>query len=219
MSRQKSAGPAPGPRPPELDEASLRPVDSPLDADLDLYGALVTGDHSGLRGGGEITGTLLDAVDLSGARLDPLALADVAVRRGDLSNAVWEGLTARRVAVSGARAVGWRVIVDFAEDLLVEGCRWQYGGLYLGRTRGAVLFRDCSFPGTTIRGDLSRVVFDGCDLAEAEFAADAAAGCDLRTSRLSGARGLPTLRGASITVEQTIELAHLLAVEAGFRVE
>lgn len=207
------------PREPDLDETALHPLDPPLDRDLDVYRSRITGEHGGLHGGGEIAESLLDGADLAGTRFDPLTLTDVRIRRGDLSNAAWEGLTARRVAVDGCRSVGWRVIVDFAEDLLVQGCRWDHGGLYVSRTRGAVVFRDCSFAGTTLRGDLSRVVFDGCDLAGAEFAASAAAGCDLRSSRLAGARGLLTLKGARISTDQLIEIAGILAVEAGFQLD
>ena len=202
-----------------FDEEPLSQPEARLAGDLDVYQARITGDHAGLRGGGEITEALVDAADLAGTRFDPLALTDVRVRRGDVSNAVWEGVTARRVEIDGCRAVGWRVIVDFAEELLVQGCRWDHGGIYLGRTKGAVVFRDCSFAGTTLRGDFSRVLFDGCELAGAEFGASAAAGCDLRSSRLPGARGLLTLKGAWISPEQAIGIADLLAAEVGFRLD
>lgn len=202
-------------RPPQLDEENLQPAEE-LDPDLDVYRVRLTGDHAGRHGAGEFTEVVADGASLAATRFDPLALTDVALRRADLSNAVWEGLTARRVEVDGCRTVGWRVIAEFAEDLLVQGCRWEHGALYLGRTRGLVVFKDCSFAGTTLRGDFSRVVLDGCDLAGAEFGASAATGCDLRTSRLSGVRGLSTLRGARITPVQAVELADLLATEAGF---
>jgi uncharacterized protein YjbI with pentapeptide repeats len=205
------------PREPEIDESILEPSGLDLDPDLDVYRARVTGEHTGLAGSGEIVESVLDGAELSGCRFDPLSMTDVRIVRGDLSNAVFEGLTARRVAIEGCRAVGWRVIADFAEDLLVQGCRWEHGGLFLNRSRGAIVFRDCTFAGTAIRGDLSRVVFDSCDLADAEFAASTAAGCDLRSSRLAGATGLLTLRGAKISSDQLVDIAGLLAVEAGFQ--
>ncbi len=207
-----------GPREPEIDESILEPAGLEFDPDLDVYRARVTGEHIALTGGGEIVESLLDGAELSGCRFDPLTMTDVRVVRGDLSNAVFEGFTARRVAIEGCRAVGWRVIADFAEDLLVQGCRWDHGGLFITRTRGAVVFRDCTFAGTTIRGDLSRVVFDSCNLAGAEINASTAVGCDLRSSRLAGAAGLLTLRGAKISTDQLIDIAGLLAAEAGFEV-
>jgi uncharacterized protein YjbI with pentapeptide repeats len=206
------------PRPPDLDEDALGPAPA-VEPDLDIYQARLTGDHAGVVGRGEITGSLLDGANLAETRLDPLSLVDVRIRRGDLSNAVWAGVTARRVEITDCRTVGWRVILDLAEDLLVTGCRWDYGSLYIGRSRGALAFRDCSFAGTTVRGDLSKVTFDGCEFAGVEFDASAAKGCDLRTSRLTGARGLLSLRGARITLEQAVDIADLLATEAGLVLE
>ncbi|HEV2087586.1 MAG TPA: hypothetical protein VGR21_04675 [Cryptosporangiaceae bacterium] len=190
-----------------------------LDTDLDVYRARLVGDHSGAVGGGEIAVALVDGADLSASRFDPLTLTDVTLRRTDLSNAGWDGLTARRVLLDGCRTVGWRVNCVLADDLLVQDCRWEFGALYLHRARGAVVFRDCTFTGSTLRGDLSGVVFDGCELAGAELAVSAAQGCDLRTSRLDGARGLTTLRGARITTDQAVGIADLIATEVGFQLD
>jgi uncharacterized protein YjbI with pentapeptide repeats len=204
------------PRPPRVDASELRAVSSILSGELDLFQARLTCDHAGLAGGGEMAEVVAEGASLAQSRLDPLHLTDVVLRRTDLSNASWAGMTARRLMVSGCRTVGWRVICDFAEELVVEECRWEHGGLHLGRSRGGVVFRGCTFAGTSLRGDFSRMVFDGCDFAGAEFAVSAAARCDLRTSDLEGARGLTTLRGARIRSEQAMGIADLLAVEAGF---
>jgi uncharacterized protein YjbI with pentapeptide repeats len=207
------------PRPPSLPE-ELPPAPEPLtdNGELDVYQCLVTGGHAGETGRGEITQALVEAADLSDTRFEPLSLTDVAIRRGDLSNAVWSGASVRRAEITGCRAVGWRLYLDIAEDLLVQGCRWELGTLHVARSKGPVVFRDCTFDGTAIRGDLSSVVFDGCSLAGAEFGAGKASGCDLRTSRLTGARGIATLRGADITAAQAVELAGVMAAELGFRV-
>lgn len=211
--------PAPAdPRPPRLDEDGLAEVDAvPTEDGIDLYRVRLVGAHPDLAAGGEVASAVLDAADLSGSRLRPLALTDVALRRADLSNGVWDDVVARRVAVEGCRTVGLRLFCDVAEDVLVTDCRWSDGSLYVARTKGAVVFRRCGFAGTTLRGDLSRVVFDDCDLAGAEFGADAATNADLRTSRLEGARGLRTLSGAWITAGQAVGVADLLAIEVGFR--
>ncbi|MCW2503049.1 MAG: hypothetical protein JWO79_1333 [Actinomycetia bacterium] len=207
------------PLPPDLDEDSLTP--SPLvdDGEIDVYQGIVSGEHSGHEGSAEITGSLLQGANLSGTRLEPVSITHSAIRKGDLSNAVWVSASIRRTAITGCRAVGWRLFLDLAEDLLVEDCRWELGSVHVTRSKGPVVFRNCTFEGTAIRGDLSSVIFDGCTLAGAEFGADRATGTDLRTSRLAGARGLGTLRGALITAAQAVELAGVLAAELGFDVE
>jgi uncharacterized protein YjbI with pentapeptide repeats len=203
-----------------LAEADLQPAPPPLTegGELDVYRQLVTGDHTGLTGRGEIAESLFDSADLSGTQFEPLSITDSEFRRADLSNTAWIHVSARRTAITGCRAVGWRLFLDFAEDVLVDGCRWELGSLHLGRAKGPVVFRNCTFDGTTLRGDLSKVVFDSCTLAGAEFSAEKAAGCDLRTSRLDGARGLGTLRGARISPAQAVDLAAVLAAELGLDV-
>jgi uncharacterized protein YjbI with pentapeptide repeats len=207
------------PRPPRLDPEVLQPADARLDDDLDLYRTRLTGSYVGVVGRGEIAEVSADGADLSGTRFDPLDLSDVRIDRADLAGARWEGVTARRLAITDSRLVGWRLIASFAEDVLISGCRWDDGGLHLQRGKGSIVFRDCTFSGTTLRGDLSGIVFEDCDLAGAEFGADAARNCDLRTSRLAGAKGLPTLKGARITTDQAIAIADLLAISLGFRLD
>ncbi|SHN35330.1 pentapeptide repeat-containing protein [Cryptosporangium aurantiacum] len=204
------------PRPPQLDDDLLEPFDGPLDDEIDLYRNLLTGSYVGIAGRGEIATVRAEGADFSGTRFEPLDVSDVRIERSDLAGARWEGVSARRLAITDSRLVGWRLIGSFVEDVLISGCRWDDGSLFLRRGKGSVVFRDCTFSGTTLRGDLSGVVFDDCDLNGAEFGADAARKCDLRTSRLAGARGLQTLRGAVITTDQAIALADVLATELGF---
>ena len=91
--------------------------------------------------------------------------------------------------------------------------------LHVARVRGLVVFERCSFTDAELAGDLSKVVAVDCDFDRGEFAATAADGFDVRESRLAGARGLLTLRGARITRDQTLTIADRLAVEAGLKVE
>lgn len=206
------------PRPPQLDLDVLQPVDGPIDDEIDLYRNHLTGSYVGVAGRGEIATVHADGADFTGTKFEPLDLSDVRIERSDLAGARWEGVSARRLEIADSRLVGWRLIATFAEDVLISGCRWDSGGLFIRRAKGSIVFRDCTFAGTTLRGDLSGFVFDACDLAGAEFGADAARKCDLRTSKLSGARGLTTLRGALITADQALSLADVFAAELGFTI-
>jgi uncharacterized protein YjbI with pentapeptide repeats len=164
-------------------------------------------------------GVSLDGVDLVESRRSPLTLVDSVLRRCDLAAAVWQQVTMRQVELLDCRAVGLRLSVDLAQDVYLEGCRLDSATLRISRVRGLVVFDGCTFAEAVIGGDLSAVVFTGCGFDGAEFAAIAAAGCDLRGSRLGGARGLLTLRGARVTTDQTVSFAPRLASEAGFTVE
>ncbi|MFK0247861.1 pentapeptide repeat-containing protein [Amycolatopsis azurea] len=176
------------------------------------------GDQDGVRGGGEIVRSLVSEVSLANARLDRLTLSDVVLEGVDLSNAAIRELSARRVEILRCRAIGLGVSIASASDLYVENARFDYASLTVERVKGAAVFSGCSFRETVFSGDLSRLTFVDCDFTETEFAATGAAGCDLRGSRLSGVRGLLTLRGAKITAEQAVSIAGILAAESGLSV-
>ena len=166
-----------------------------------------------------VIGASLDGLDLAGSRREPLSLVDSVLRRCDVSAAVWQAVTLRQVEVLDCRARGLRLSVDLAQDVYVSGCRFDQATLRIERVRGLVVFDGCVFTDAVVGGDLSSVVFTDCGFDEAEFAATRAAGCDLRSSRLAGARGLLTLRGARITGDQSVAIAARLAAESGFLVE
>ena len=164
-------------------------------------------------------GIALDGTDLAETRRSPLTLVDSVLRRCDLSAAIWQAVTMRQVELLDCRARGLRLSVDLGQDVYVEGTRFDSATLRISRVRGLVVFDGCTFTEAMIGGDLSAVVFTGCTFEDAEFAATAAAGCDLRGSRLGGARGLATLRGARVTAEQTVTIAPRLASELGLTVD
>ncbi len=166
-----------------------------------------------------VIGASLDGLDLAGSRREPLSLVDSVLRRCDVSAAVWQAVTLRQVEVLDCRARGLRLSVDLAQDVYLSGCRFDQATLRIERVRGLVVFDGCVFTDAVVGGDLSSVVFTDCGFDEAEFAATRAAGCDLRSSRLAGARGLLTRRGARITGDQSVAIAARLAAESGFLVE
>jgi uncharacterized protein YjbI with pentapeptide repeats len=154
-------------------------------------------------------------VDLSGSCLGPVTLADTVFEDVDLSNASVQRVTVRRVELLRCRAIGLRLSIEQASDLYVEGCRFDFAAIHIEKIKGIAAFVGCSFRETEISGCLSGVVFGDCDFAETEFVTANAKGCDLRMSRLVGARGLLSLRGALITAEQAASVADRLATEAG----
>ncbi|MGH3903405.1 MAG: pentapeptide repeat-containing protein [Pseudonocardiaceae bacterium] len=128
-------------------------------------------------------------------------------------------MTVRRAEWLHGRAIGLRLSAERLEDVYVEGVRLDYSVIHVERVKGLVVFCNCSFREAEISGDLSDVVFDECVLAGVRFAAQKAKGADLKTSRLDGAHGLLSLRGATITTEQALSIADQLAAEAGLSVE
>ena len=178
-------------------------------------GLLEGGEYAGLVAEGAIDGSVLSNVDLSGSKLGPLTLTDVVLRQVDLSNASLQQVVARRVEWQTCRAIGVRLSVDHASDLSIVDCRLDYAAIHFEKVKGVAVFSGCSFREATISGDLSNTLFLDCDFVGTEFRARRASKCELRTSRLAEARGLLTLKGATISLEQAVAMSAVIAAEAG----
>jgi hypothetical protein len=191
-------------------------VENALTGEFDLDSVLIDGgDGTGITGEGAINTALIRKVNLSNARLGPLALVDTVFSGADLSNAFLQRVTARRTEFRTCRGIGLRLSIDHAADLAVTDCRLDYATLHIERIKGIAVFTGCSFLETLISGDLSDVLFQDCDFADTEFRATRATRCDLRSSRITSARGLLSLRGATISPDQTVAVATQIAAEVG----
>jgi uncharacterized protein YjbI with pentapeptide repeats len=201
---------------PDVDADNPPETAGTLEADLDLESVLVDGgDYTGLVAEGTIAGSVVRHADLSTVRWDPLTLVDTLLQQVDLSNAVWQRVTARRAELRTCRAIGLRLSAELVTDVSIVDCRLDYATLHLEKVKGVAAFTGCSFREATISGDLSNVLFLDCDFVDTEFRVNRAAKCDLRTSRLTTARGLLSLRGATISPEQAVSISAQLAAEAG----
>jgi hypothetical protein len=205
---------------PTIEYDELREPGPSLKGELDISAIRYEGgDYAGVTGEGDIRRSVLARVDLSASRWEPLTLTDVELTGADVSNAIWSRTMVRRVEIVSCRATGWRLSLDLAWDLYVSDTRLNYATVEVGRVKGLAVFERCSFGEARLLGDLSRVLFLDCDLTDVEFAACGARDCDFRSSRLAGARGLLSLRGARISGEQVVSVAGQLAEEAGLHVE
>lgn len=201
---------------PSIDRADLSVQSAGFKGDFDLEYSLVdAGDQAGVTGEGSAAHSVVRRVDLSRSHLGPVTLADTALEDVDLSNASVRRVTVRRVEMLRCRAIGLRLSIEQASDLYVEGCRLDFAAIHIEKVKGISAFVGCSFRETVVSGCLSGVVFLDCNFADTEFETASAQGCDLRMSRLAGARGLLSLRGALITAEQAASVADRLATEAG----
>lgn len=205
---------------PQLDEHALEQGECSFDGEFDVDRLRVGGgDCAGANGHGSISESILSDVDLTGAELWPLRISDTRMNAVDLSNTSIQEANLRRVEWLHLRAIGLRLSAEQLEDAYFEEIRFDYATIHIERVRGIVVFRGCSFREAELSGDLSDTVFDECEFTGAQFTARVAKDTDLRTSRLEGARGLLSLRGARVTATQAISIADQLAAEAGLSVE
>lgn len=220
-SRWPRAAPEP-PRDPtrEADLADLEPATT-LAEDETFDRALLAGaDLTGGRGTGSrfLECVLLDCdltdADLSHARLADTVLHQVRGTGLDLSRAqladVW--VTQPRLGAAAAYDGSWR-------GVRVTGGKLDYLNLRGARLQD-VWFEDVVLVEPDLAGaTLTRVSFDGCVLTRPELSGARMSDVDLTGARLEQPQGLTSLRGATISRPQLIDLSDALAQQLGIRVQ
>ena len=162
--------------------------------------------------------TVLADVDLSGARLRGLRLADVTVERGNLANVAAPELSLRRVTVTGARLTGAQWTHGTIADAVFRDCRIDLA-TFAGTTFERVAFDGCRLSQADFRESLLRSVrFDHCDLTEADITGVRIDRCELRACTLDGLSGLERLRGAAMSWADVVGHAGQLAAALGIRI-
>lgn len=133
------------------------------------------------------------AVELSGSQW-----RDAEIVGGLASGLQWHGVELRRVAFDQVKLD----TVNFRNAKLAD-----------------VVFTDCLLREADFAGAaLTRVSFPGCTFERADFSRAKLAQVDLRGARLDVARGLDSLRGATIDTGQLLDLAPAFAVHLGITV-
>lgn len=181
---------------------------------------------------------LTDA-DLTGRPLQRLVVdscewQDVDAGEADLTDARFADTVLRRLRAPVFRAAGtsWRDVhleqsrigsADLREaqwrSVRVTGCKLGYLG-FRGARITDVLLEDCVIDELDLGGaEATRVAFSGTTVATLDVNAARLQQVDLRGLRLSAIRGIQSLRGVRVSMDQLVELAPLLAAEHGIEVD
>lgn len=162
-----------------------------------------------------LSGCALDETRLRRARVLDSVLRGVRGVGTDLAEA-----TLRDVEVVEARLGGTQAHGAVLERVLVRGGKIDYLNLRRARLRD-VVFESCVLVEPDFAGArLERVAFVDCAVQGADFTAAALTDADLRgAAPLEIARGVDRLAGAVISTGQLLDLAPVLALELGIRVE
>ena len=160
----------------------------------------------------------LEAADLSGAKLTGLFLSECELDRCNLSNAVVRGGSMRRSRVSGARLTGLSWTAGEIFDTTFAECKADLA-TFEGTRFERVVFDGCDLREADLRqGRFQAVEFRGCDLTGADIGgARFAAGCEMRGCTLDGLRGTDRLRGVAMPWADVVAAAGVFAAELGVR--
>jgi uncharacterized protein YjbI with pentapeptide repeats len=167
---------------------------------------------------GELVGARVVGGRHAGETFARARLVDVELVRCDLSGCDFTEAAFHRVTLRECRATSIEVGLMTWRNVTVSDCRLDDANL-----RGAQLEQVCFETVNCARADfggarLDGVRFPGSDLTAADFSNARCTEVDLRDARLEGLKGIGSLRGASIGVDQLFGLAGGLAVALGISV-
>lgn len=197
--------PTAAPRPPRIAHELDRVEGLVLEDDLAVDDAeLRSIDVDGRVARVQVTGSVLDGVDLVGSDVEHLSLTDVIVRDADLSGAMLLEADLGRVTFERCRMSGVVLAGATLRDVRFSGCRMDGAVLDAVRAERTEAV-DCVLAGA----DLQRLAADGtrwldCDLHEADVRGASLVGAALHGSRLDGLLGATALAGALLSDEQLV---------------
>ena len=161
----------------------------------------------------------LRRADLSATRLRALSLVDVLARSVNAANGLWPALRTSRVTFERCNLVGLDAGNGELSQTTFRDCKLDLANLRMATLRD-VVFSGCSLRATDFYGaTLRSVSFAGCELHETDFDRASLETVDLRGASLVDIRGIGSLSGAIVDPGQLIDLAPYLAVELGIRVQ
>jgi uncharacterized protein YjbI with pentapeptide repeats len=160
----------------------------------------------------------LEATDLSGAKLTALFLSDCELWRCDLSNAVLRAASARSTKVDGGRLTGLSWTAGELTDTTFSECRADLA-TFEGTKFDRVVFENCDLREADLRQcRFASVAFRGCDLSRAELGNARFTGdCEMSGCTLDGLRGVDRLRGVAMPWNDILAAAGTFAAELGVR--
>jgi uncharacterized protein YjbI with pentapeptide repeats len=187
--------------------------------ELELEGCLVRDrDFAAVRRL-EVEGCRLVSIEVVGATFDKLQMSDAVVSRLEAAGMRAPESSWLRIRIEDSRLTGVDIGAATFEDCTFRNVKINEAGLRFAALK-RVRFENCVLRNTEFNGaKLSQVSFDGCDLEGANFDGATCKSVDLRGEPLIGIKGVHGLRGAIISSEQLMQLAPLLASEAGLDVD
>jgi uncharacterized protein YjbI with pentapeptide repeats len=155
----------------------------------------------------------LDGLSLRRARIVESLVEDVHGASVDLADSTW-----RDARITGGRLGAVTLTGATWSTVRVQGSRFGFVTV-AGAHFDDVEFEGCEIGSFDARGaELRRVTFTDCAVEELNVSGATLARVDLSGARLRSLVGVESLRGATISHEQLLDLAPLLAAELGLEV-
>ena len=166
----------------------------------------------------------LDSSRVSGLRVEQwrahgLAMAETVLERVELVSLHAADSGWRRVEVCDSRIGSAELSGSVWRSVHFSGCKLGYLNLRDAQVND-LQFTNCLIEELDLmRSKVTRVAFSNCRLGRLELTRSTLADVDLRGAQLSDVGDLAGLSGATVSLEQLLDLAPLMAARLGVKVE
>ena len=166
-----------------------------------------------------IDGVVFENGEISSSKLRKSTLADVEFQNCLLFGTDFDGSGWLRVTFTGGMSSGLVVTDSTVQDVRFTSTKLNLANFRMSRLK-RVIFSNCDLSDADFQGTVMRnVIFKNCDLTGAEFSGSISEGVDLRSSNISMIKGVSSLKGATISIDQMVGIAHIMAAELGLDVQ
>ena len=177
----------------------------------------------------DLSGTDLSAVSLLNCRFSAIFADDTDLTAARLVDCRLERLnstylhsprsTWRTVELTGSRIGAWEFYDADVESVLIEDCRLGFANL-AGTGLRDILIRGTRIDELDLSGiEAQRVRFEECRVGTLRLRGGSLSDVDLRGLEMRVVSGVGSLAGATVSGEQLIDLAPLMAAHLGLRVQ
>jgi uncharacterized protein YjbI with pentapeptide repeats len=164
------------------------------------------------------TGSTFKQVLITGVNLDKCDCTDVEFGRLEAAGLRTYKARFQRVTFTDCRLTGADFAEAIFEDCVFKNVKLDEAGFRFAKfTR--VRFEDCMLSATDFSSArFAQVMFTSCNLEGTNFDAAQCANTDISSEDITNVRGILGLKGATISPEQLVQIAPLLAAELGFQI-
>lgn len=166
----------------------------------------------------EISGKDFVKFELPAGKYRAVELSDTSIGKGVVNNVSSFSATVLRCQLTSLEATGLSLPQTNFKDVVFKNCRLTLANLRSCDFTRCV-FIDCNLDEADLgMSKLHHVLFSGCQLTGTDFSNANCDNVEFVSSSLATIKGVPGLKGASVSELNLVELSPLLAAEFGIKV-
>jgi len=161
----------------------------------------------------------LSRVDFSSVNVSRFDVMDVEFKGCNFTATKFPDSTWRRVVIEGARCSGMHVANSSLKHTVFKNCKLELVNFRFSELEN-VVFEDCAIEEVDFYdATLRNVEFVGCTIKNITFMGAKMFNVDVSKSTLDDIKGVNTLKGVTMSYDQILGIAPLLAAGAGIRIK